>query len=291
MEKLRTYSKLIAITLSITMILGIFAVYAANTTQTPNITVTEATIDFTTQNDNIKTEATTIEMFSAPPPNTTELSLGSTTGSPGDTVTIPLRIFNNPGFSTYNFIITYDTETLEPLSVMQGNSGLSHYVANLKAGTISNRYIRVVGASGSNCSVDGTILEVTFKIKDSAELGATSVSLEVTEFKQINAQFGIDNVPHTVSDGQVIVANSVPITSLQIDAPMITDMKRGEVRTFGLILNTGATGENVVWTLSDSSYALVDGATVYILNKTGTVRLIATDPVSGLSHSITLRIQ
>jgi len=36
---------------------------------------------------------------------------------------------------------------------------------------------------------------------------------------------------------------------------------------------------------------LIDNdANVYILNKTGTVRLIASDPISGLTHSITLRI-
>jgi len=170
---------------------------------------------------------------------------------------------------------------------------------------------------------------VTFKIKDDAELGAADVCLDVQEFKRINGQYGLEDLVYTVSNGGVLVAEGceelghslgqpeptsdpawnvvycervgcdysenvpsgyVPITSLVIDAPVIVNMVRGEVRTFGLVLNPGASGDNVVWTVSDSSFALVEGATVYILSKTGTVRLIATDPVSGLSHSITLRI-
>jgi len=81
------------------------------------------------------------------------------------------------------------------------------------------------------------------------------------------------------------------ITSLKIDASVTETVTRGGIYKFGLILNEGATGEEVIWTLSDNSYGFFDDrGNLYILNRTGTVRLIATDPVSGLSHSITLRI-
>ena len=82
----------------------------------------------------------------------------------------------------------------------------------------------------------------------------------------------------------------IPITSIRIDANVIETVERGGVYRFGLILNEGALAEDVVWTLSDPSLAIIDGDTIHILNRTGTVRLIATDPVSGLFHSITLRI-
>jgi len=82
----------------------------------------------------------------------------------------------------------------------------------------------------------------------------------------------------------------VPITSLRIDVNVTVTVSRGDVLNFGLLLNEGAVGDNVVWSVTDPSFALVDGADIYILNKTGLIRLIATDPVSGLSHSIQLRI-
>ena len=80
-------------------------------------------------------------------------------------------------------------------------------------------------------------------------------------------------------------------TQLRIDARVVETVARGNVYNFGLILNEGASGENIVWSVSDPSFALIDDTgNIYILNKTGTVRLIATDPVNGLSNSITLRI-
>ena len=82
-----------------------------------------------------------------------------------------------------------------------------------------------------------------------------------------------------------------PITSIKIDVNVTDTVKRGEVYRYNLILNEDAIDINVVWTVSDPSFALIDDeGNVYILNKTGTVRLIATDPISGLWHSITLRI-
>jgi len=80
------------------------------------------------------------------------------------------------------------------------------------------------------------------------------------------------------------------ITSIRIDASVSETVRRGEVYSFDTTLNKGAFDFHIVWTLSDPSLAIIDGGDIYILNRTGTVRLIATDPVSGLSHSITLRI-
>jgi hypothetical protein len=80
-------------------------------------------------------------------------------------------------------------------------------------------------------------------------------------------------------------------TEMKIDVNVTATVARGGVYNFDLLLNEGATGRNIVWTVSDPSFALVDDeGSIYILNKTGTVRLIATDPVTGLWHSITLRI-
>ena len=80
------------------------------------------------------------------------------------------------------------------------------------------------------------------------------------------------------------------ITSLRLDALSITTMARGETRDFHLLMNEGAAKEQIVWTIADPSLGYVDQGVVTIFDKTGNVRLTATDPVSGLSHSITIRI-
>lgn len=82
-----------------------------------------------------------------------------------------------------------------------------------------------------------------------------------------------------------------PITSLRINASAATAVTRGKTYTFSVILNEGAVDDEVEWTVNNTVYAKVnDDKSITILNKTGTALLIATDPESGISHSIILRI-
>jgi len=81
------------------------------------------------------------------------------------------------------------------------------------------------------------------------------------------------------------------ITDIKVEAGVTETVERGGVYNFNVLLNEGAYDYHIVWTVSDPSFVIIDGeGNIYILNKTGTIRLIATDPVSGRSHSITLRI-
>ena len=87
------------------------------------------------------------------------------------------------------------------------------------------------------------------------------------------------------------VDNCYAITSLKINALSIYTVARGESYHFGLILNNHATCEKVEWAIADPSLAYVDhDGNVTIFDKIGNVRLTATDPDTGISHSITLRI-
>ena len=81
-----------------------------------------------------------------------------------------------------------------------------------------------------------------------------------------------------------------PVTSLRIDALPITTVERGGEYKFNLILNENAAGD-FVWTLGDTSFGSVDAdGKVTIFDRTGNVRLTVTDILSGISHSITLRV-
>jgi hypothetical protein len=81
------------------------------------------------------------------------------------------------------------------------------------------------------------------------------------------------------------------ITSIAIDAPALVTIPRGAIYRFSVILNAGALDDTIVWLVSSQAFAVVhsDGL-VTIMNKTGTVLLTATDPDSGLSSSVILRI-
>jgi hypothetical protein len=81
------------------------------------------------------------------------------------------------------------------------------------------------------------------------------------------------------------------ITSLAVNAPALVTIPRGSTCRFEAILNDDAIDEDVVWSIAVPGYAIVNSdGSVTALNKTGTAPLTATDPVSGLSSSIVLRI-
>jgi uncharacterized repeat protein (TIGR02543 family) len=83
----------------------------------------------------------------------------------------------------------------------------------------------------------------------------------------------------------------VPITSLKIDAIAIVTVKRGDVRQFSATINEDATAEYLEWKTANPALAEVDvEGVVTVKNIIGTVVLTATDPASGRSHSVLLRI-
>jgi hypothetical protein len=87
------------------------------------------------------------------------------------------------------------------------------------------------------------------------------------------------------------VIPEIPITSIRINALAIETVSRGLVKQFTLTLNEGASDANVVWTIANPALATVtDDGVVTVKNVIGTVILKATDPESGLSASILLRI-
>jgi len=83
----------------------------------------------------------------------------------------------------------------------------------------------------------------------------------------------------------------VPITSIKIDAEPGITVVRWQTYYFKVILNDGAVDDDIIWSVSDTRVAIVDNNGVLkVMNSTGMVVLTATDPVSGLSHSIHLRV-
>jgi hypothetical protein len=106
----------------------------------------------------------------------------------------------------------------------------------------------------------------------------------------------IEALGHEYTDGKCIrcgkeQAGGAPITFIKIDSLPITTVSRNQQLTFGLILNEGASSENVIWSVSNKLFATVDNnGTVTIQNHIGTTLLKAYDPDSGLSASISLRI-
>jgi hypothetical protein len=170
--------------------------------------------------------------------------------------------------------------------------------------------VKVSGTVSDIHKTDGVISQLT--VTDASGVGAliyinayitTGIDLSsVTEGTNVTVtglasigenQSGNDPMPRirVRNRGEIIINKPDAITSIRINAPASVTVVRNGKYNFELLLNDGATSDNLVWTTSNTAYAVVgaDG-TVTILNKTGTIVLMVTDPVSKLSSSIVLRI-
>ena len=118
-------------------------------------------------------------VFPASAAGTGSLSMTGTEGKQGDTVTVAVNLSSNPGLITMKFAISYPSD-LELLSVQ--NSGLLGGWTT-PAPTISSPYtIRWADSlATTNNTATGTLVTLTFKIKDSATPGAKTVSVTFNE--------------------------------------------------------------------------------------------------------------
>jgi hypothetical protein len=83
----------------------------------------------------------------------------------------------------------------------------------------------------------------------------------------------------------------VPITSLKIDAASMVSLPRNSTMQLNVIVNEGASTDGIEWSVSDTSFATVNSSGfVIVSNKTGAFVLTVKDPVSGITHSVVLRI-
>ena len=104
------------------------------------------------------------------------LAMGSASGKQGDTITLNVTMPSNPGLVTMTIRVTYDTSVLQLTNV--SNPGLL-VGAQLNTSYSSPYTISWVdGAATTNNTQTGTIATFIFKIKDSAPVGATTVSLQ-----------------------------------------------------------------------------------------------------------------
>ncbi|MDR0491990.1 MAG: SUMF1/EgtB/PvdO family nonheme iron enzyme [Oscillospiraceae bacterium] len=80
------------------------------------------------------------------------------------------------------------------------------------------------------------------------------------------------------------------VKSVRVDSPAMLSMSRNSTKQLDAVVNVGACNSNIVWTVSDPSFAIVNDGIVTALNKMGIAVLTASDPETGFSHSVVLRI-
>ena len=124
----------------------------------------------------------------------------------GATVSIDVSIQNNPGITALKFNLDYPTEALT-LKNVEYKSLFSSYA------TGSNKMnspftISWFSNSSSNESANGVLATLTFEISNDAEEGNYPIELSFDPDDVFDSNF--DNVEFAISNGAVVVANSIP---------------------------------------------------------------------------------
>ena len=190
-----------------------------------------------------------------------ELSIGSATGKPGNTVTLPVIIEGNTGIAGFTFDIEYDATRLIPRNVTEGAAWQNYIAKNLVFG---DGLIRISGLSPQNSILDGTLFEVTFEIKNDADVGKAHVNLNVNLL--INEQ-SADTLFQVKSNGEVEVISATGTDGVEVscsvrsynpnNATTIELFQGGEVKYVAVIGAVAGSGQ-VVQSFSITGVAVGD---------------------------------
>ncbi len=143
-------------------------------------------------------------------PSKARLTVGRVTGRPGANVTVPVSVSDNPGIATFALQIDFDKTRLTPISAVMGPTlTAGSLVSNIDQGADMNRYdfVSSYWVNPSNVSGNGVILELTFRIADTAPEG--DVPLTVTLKPGDVANQHREDVELDVTDGAVEVRTAL----------------------------------------------------------------------------------
>lgn len=119
---------------------------------------------------------------------------------PGDEVTINISIANNPGIMSMAFSVTYDQNNLEFLSYIKGWISTPTYKDHASKGYVAFNVVE----SSAKQNV-GSVMSLTFKIKDDAEPGNYKITLgnhfyETSGYKLDNCFSNADGTTYSNPD-------------------------------------------------------------------------------------------
>ncbi len=132
---------------------------------------------------------------------------GKVTGIPGKTVTVPILLSNNPGIAGYSITLEYDAGKLEFQSAVSKAPGTVGTTNSTISGKI--RLMWTLGGGNRITVNDAACCEVTFRIKDDAPSGESTLTLcldgNMDSVFRVSKNFVIYNVPVDFQAGSVTI--------------------------------------------------------------------------------------
>ncbi len=132
------------------------------------------------------------------------VAVGSVEGKPGDVVSVPITVANNPGIVALRFFVEYNAEVLQLTDVQDGTvfpTGKSTFNDNLQANPYTMLWAD--GTSKTNYTSNGTLATLTFTILESAKEGTSPITVTYDSSSTFNVD--LTDVTFTMQNGSVTV--------------------------------------------------------------------------------------
>ncbi len=193
--------------------------------------------------------------------NKVEFEIPNSSVTTDGTVKIPIKITNNPGFSTFGIIVNYDSSLLVPLSVENGKIWGSNFAGNpdYEPGQIS-----INGMDIKNVTTTGDLCYITFKVNDSVkENVSTELSITVNELFRYDGNYASLPMRSIVTKGIVDIQNVVE-GDINFDGH-ITAMDATQALLCGLgVKNLTGTAFNAADTNKDGIITPIDATNILL---------------------------
>lgn len=151
-----------------------------------------------------------------PDPNAAVVSVVPVRGKAGETVEIAVTLANNPGFSDLSIEIGYNASVMELTKVTPNSAVGCNFTTSQQLTQLPYMLNWVEGTK--NNTFTGTLVTLTFQIKESAALGSYPVTVNYYKGLQgnnvdgddVNYDLDFNRVPITYVDGSVTVYSYMP---------------------------------------------------------------------------------
>ncbi len=138
------------------------------------------------------------------------IEVGSISGKQGTSISVPIRIIENPGIIAARLKITYDSDVLTLIEVTDcGILGEYKFGESLTADPYIVSWSN--GIAQTDYTVSGELVYLTFKIADDADLGDVQIDVSYDEEEIFNKDF--ENISFGIQQGTITVEQAEELES------------------------------------------------------------------------------
>ena len=138
---------------------------------------------------------------------------GASQLSPGDEVTVTVSVNDNKGYCAGEFVLSYDSDALIPVSVTAGDAASEYFVGNEKYAD-GKVYFTVI--DDKLMTSGGTVANIKFKVSDNVVLYSGKLKLSVpTLVGDVAFGYGYFPVKSTTQAGDIYAAKKVYVPDVQ----------------------------------------------------------------------------